>query len=126
MSATVRVLTDTEPADYYQIPIVPGNAGVLDPHRIDHFVMTPGVVAELGERAALAAALLLRRHFDGDWGDEHPEDAGMNDAAVRDGDRTLGIYTYEGVTIWVIVDGTADGTPTGRRYAVTLLTPDEY
>jgi len=36
------------------------------------------------------------------------------------------IYTYEGVTLWLIVDGTADGTPTGQRYAATLLTPDEY
>jgi len=68
---------------------------------------------------------LLHRHFLGDWGETGPEDARLNDAAVRDGGRTLGVYTVRGVTLWIIVDAVYDEA-TGRRYAATLLLPQEY
>lgn len=98
-------------------------APVLDPASITHFVLTHGAADALGERAYVVARQLLARHFAGDWGTVADEDAGFNDAAVRHGDRILGVYVVAGVTLWVIVDGADDD---GRRYACTLLLPGEY
>lgn len=61
---------------------------------------------------------LLARHISGDWGDIHPGDKGMNEAAVKEGDRILSVYKVGDDKVWIITE--AD------RSATTVLLPDEY
>ena len=61
----------------------------------------------------------LGRHARGDWGDTHPEDAGLNDAALRNGDRLLSVYqSRDGQTFWIITEW--------DRSATTVLMPADY
>ena len=67
---------------------------------------------------------LLQRHLHGDWGDLHPDDAALNDAAVFDGSRIFSSYRIaEGVVVWLITEA-CDGD--GKRLSSTYLLPDEY
>jgi hypothetical protein len=57
--------------------------------------------------------LFLTKHARGDWGNVSPEDAALNDAAVRDGSRILSVYrTLKGTKLWVITEAEGVG---GRR-----------
>lgn len=75
---------------------------------------------------ATAAALLdspavtesLRRHANGDWGDICPEDAALNDLALKDGSRLLSVYGNGDRRFWIITE--AD------RSATTVLLPSDY
>jgi hypothetical protein len=81
-------------------------------------VITPGAIEELQD-CDISPLTLLTNHVSGDWGGCCPEDAALNDAAVKSGDRIFSVYKIAPeVTIWVITE--AD------RSATTLLLPDEY
>lgn len=64
----------------------------------------------------------LMRHMSGDWGEQHPEDEGLNDIALEEGTRLLSVYTFketkEPKKIWIITE--AD------RSATVVLYPSEY
>ena len=79
-------------------------------------LMTPGVQREI-DPASLAICLGL--HELCQWGDCCPEDAASNDAAVRDGDRVIGVHSdINGVKFWIITEG--------DRSVTTALLPEEY
>jgi hypothetical protein len=84
-------------------------------------VATPGALAVM-ERSTVSAGDLLRRHVTGDWGDIHPGDVGLNEQALRDGDRIFSVYGSEAEgrddRLWVITE--AD------RSATTILRPEDY
>lgn len=84
---------------------------------------TPGAEEAAGGIAFLLGC--LSRHQSGDWGEVCPDDAAMNDDALRHGGRILSVYPLdparpqgEGTRIWVITE--AD------RSATTCLLPEEY
>ena len=53
-----------------------------------------------------------------------PDDAQLNDEALKDGTRIISAYsTLKGVKIWIITEAT-DGK--GQRPATTILLPSEY
>jgi hypothetical protein len=84
---------------------------------------TPGVLQALKE-SGQEPAFFLDRHDIGDWGEICPEDAQLNDEALKEGTRIISAYsTLKGVRIWVISEAT-DGK--GQRPATTILLPDEY
>ena len=77
-------------------------------------VITTNAARHLSSDEILAA---LRRHGLGDWGDTHPEDAGQNDLALRNGDRVFSVYrSRSGHTFWIITEW--------DRSATTVLMPD--
>ncbi len=78
---------------------------------------TPRALALLRAHGTNPAAL-LDRHAAGDWGEIAPEDRGLNERAVRDGDRVLSIYHVGTGRVCVITE--AD------RSATTLLLPEDY
>ena len=81
-------------------------------------VATPGALAAL-EEAGQTPADFLNRHVHGDWGTIDPADKGLNEQAIRDGDRIFSVYkTTKGVKVWVITE--AD------RVSTCILLPDEY
>lgn len=76
---------------------------------------TPGTAAIL---TAPDTANIITRHAQGDWGEVPPDDAELNELALRDGSRLMSAYTVNGVKLWVITE--AD------RSATTILLPEEY
>ncbi len=79
---------------------------------------TPGALDDLLEARA-SALCLLHRHVTGDWGEIHPEDRGLNEAALEDGSRLFSVYMLPtGKRLWVITE--AD------RSATTILRPEDY
>ena len=67
---------------------------------------------------------LLDRHYHGDWGDTHPDDAEENDIAISSGDRILSAYVLPtGVRMWVLTDQQQED---GTRAVTTVLLPNEY
>ncbi len=84
---------------------------------------TPGAMQALKE-SGQEAAFFLDRHARGDWGQLCPEDAQLNDEALKSGDRIISAYcTLKGVKLWIITEAT-DGK--GQRAATTILLPSEY
>lgn len=81
--------------------------------RLGRVVVTPNIRAKLTQYQLTP---LLARHVSGDWGDVDIDDMRSNDAAVKDGDRVMSIYTVDGHTLWIITD--TDVT--------TILFPNEY
>jgi hypothetical protein len=86
-------------------------------------VATPGALAAVGNNA-LAFTPLLARHLSGDWGDMGYEDKAANNAAVRNGERVMSVYTVanaetgETSTVWFITEW--------DRSVTTILLPSEY
>jgi hypothetical protein len=81
-------------------------------------VATPGALAVIAESGQTPLDF-LSRHVRGDWGECGKEDAKLNDAAVKDGDRVFSAYlTLKGEKIWVITE--AD------RSSTCILLPSEY
>ena len=70
-------------------------------------------------------ALLLNRHFEGDWGEICDEDRKLNEASVIDGNRVMSCYTVgpSSEKVWVITEAMNDE---GYRAATTILLPSEY
>src|SRR5690349_19178613 len=88
-------------------------------------VATPGALELLTARG-VEPRTLLRRHVSGDWGDIAPSDSGLNEQALKSGDRVLSVYHLtEGTdaTVWIITNGTDDA---GTRDATTFLLPSDY
>ena len=80
-------------------------------------VATPGAL-DLLARAGANPVSFLVRHVTGDWGSIDPEDRGLNERAVRSGQRVFSVYHVGGETVWVITE--AD------RSATTILLPADY
>ena len=86
-------------------------------------VATPGALEALA-RAGQLPEELLARHVSGDWGDLDPDDAALNDEAVKDGSRILSAYVLKtGQKLWAITEARDDE---GHRSSTCLLLPDEY
>lgn len=60
----------------------------------------------------------LRRHAKGDWGDICPEDAALNELALKDGSRLMSVYGNGDRRFWIITE--AD------RSSTTVLLPGDY
>lgn len=81
-------------------------------------VATPGALALLNDHA-VSPLSLLTRHLAGDWGDVPPEDAQMNEMALRHGGRLLSAYRIgRDARIWIITES--------DRSSSTVLRPEEY
>lgn len=78
-------------------------------------LITPGAAAAL---TAPDTANIITRHAQGDWGEVSPDDAELNDLALKDGSRLMSACTVNGVKLWVITE--AD------RSVTTILLPEEY
>ena len=79
------------------------------------------VLTQLARSALTAKDVMtgLLRHSKADWGDVCPEDAQLNDAALKDGTRLLSAYrSSDGIRFWIITE--AD------RSVTTILLPEEY
>ncbi len=84
---------------------------------------TPGALEAL-QKVGQSPVEFLDRHIRGDWGDVCPDDAALNDEALKDGSRILSAYKLkDGTKIWVVTEAADDQ---GRRAASTILLPDEY
>ena len=94
----------------------------VDTRRAGQFLVTPGVLDALGGDPA-ALRPLLARHLAGDWGNVDPEDAGLNDRALRTGARLLSVYRVADEVVWIITEAADDD---GRRAATTVLLASEY
>jgi len=84
---------------------------------LGQLVATPGALALLQDDGQEYTHLIYR-HVRGDWGNIDPGDRGMNDDAVRNGDRILSVYNLASGKVWVITE--AD------RSSTTILLPSEY
>jgi len=85
---------------------------------LGHVVATPGAI-EVMTRLQIGPARLLDRHVSGDWGDIHPEDRGLNEEALRSGERIFSVYGPDGADrLWVITE--AD------RSSTCILRPEDY
>ena len=81
-------------------------------------VATPAAL-ELLKRHREAPETFLRRHLQGDWGDICPEDAELNNDALKVGKRVHSVYPLSPTDkLWVITE--AD------RSVTTLLLPNDY
>ena len=90
---------------------------------LGHIAITPGALDALRSHG-VSPTSLLDRHSCGDWGEIDAEDQGLNEQALRTGDRLLSVYPIaEGVMVWVITEA-ADTD--GQRPATTILLPHEY
>jgi len=78
---------------------------------------TPRALALLHD-TGMSPATLLDRHAMGDWGQIDPEDCGLIERALRDGDRVFSVYDIGLGRVWVITE--AD------RSSTTLLLPEDY
>ncbi len=86
--------------------------------RLGQMLTTPGVLLALEGSGDLLSAL-IRRHQCGDWGETDPEDAQMNEDALRDGGRVFSVYILRsGVKVWIITEADCAAT--------TALLPAEY
>jgi hypothetical protein len=90
---------------------------------LGQIVATPGALDALRAHSVMPATL-LGRHLRGDWGEIDAEDRGLNERALRTGERLLSAYHIgEETRIWVITEAADDA---GERAATTLLLPEEY
>ncbi len=86
-------------------------------------VMTRGIAALQADFGGEIRSSLFR-HFSADWGDVDAEDRRANNAALVHGSRLLSVFHLsDGTRIWIITEA-EDGL--GRRYATTVLLPEEY
>jgi hypothetical protein len=84
---------------------------------------TPAALQAMKE-SGQEAAFFLDRHVVGDWGEVCPDDAQLNDEALKDGGRIISAYsTLKGQRLWVITEAAADH---GLRAATTILLPSDY
>ena len=92
------------------------NASERPKFSLGRTVMTRAASVALSQADVMKA---LVRHARGDWGDIDPEDVGLNDQALIEGERLLSVYTAEnGTRFWVITER--------DRSATTVLLPEDY
>jgi hypothetical protein len=85
--------------------------------QLGQLVATPDALEAL-EAAKIDPLSLIDRHLAGDWGNVPPEDAALNEAALKNGSRLLSSYPLPSGKVWVITE--AD------RSVTTILLPSEY
>jgi hypothetical protein len=84
---------------------------------------TPAALKAI-RQAGQTPSEFLARHAACDWGEVCPDDAKLNDEALKDGSRLLSAYTLRSaVRIWVITEAVGDD---GQRASTTILLPEEY
>lgn len=96
-------------------------------------VITRGLNDDVARNEKLAKEVFdaYRRFKLGDWGDTHPDDAKLNDEALRDGEsRIVAKYKTSTKPIFIInsdepYDTDADGNVIVKRIT-TLMYCDEY
>ncbi|MBS7809242.1 type I restriction endonuclease subunit M [Variovorax sp. PCZ-1] len=102
---------------------------------------TPGALALMQEHG-IQPLQLLTRFVHGDWGDCPRDDIALNEQALADGSRLMGVYrlaeksVLESMsrkermrlpTIWLISDATISEKDDPReRHVTTFLCPSEY
>jgi hypothetical protein len=84
---------------------------------IGQLVATPSALRLL-ELHGILPLRLIARHIHGDWGNVPPEDAALNNEALKYGSRILSSYQVGNERVWIITE--AD------RSSTTILLPDEY
>lgn len=89
---------------------------------LGRLLATPGALEAIAASGE-SAAVFLKRHAAGDWGDVDGEDAAANDAALLDGSRIFSVYHAGPVKLYVITEACDDA---GRRAATTILRCEEY
>jgi hypothetical protein len=110
-------------------------------HPGKHILATLGALA-LMEEHGVKPLQLLTRFVHADWGDCPTSDAALNEQALLDGSRLMGVYrlaeqsVLESMprkdrmrlpTIWLISDATASEKDDPReRHITTFLCPSEY
>ena len=82
---------------------------------LGQIVMTANANAQLAPATVQEA---LNRHAAGDWGDVCPDDAKLNEEALKEGDRLSSVYGLKDRQFWIITE--ADRTVT------TVLMPEDY
>ena len=86
---------------------------------LGQIVGTPRAMRALDNARQAPWEYIISRHGQGDWGETHPDDAGLNDQALLDGDRIFSVYVLPtGVKVWVITE--AD------RSITTISLPEDY
>lgn len=91
--------------------------------RLGQTCATPGALGAFeevfGDRARPMLNEYLNRHQCGDWGPIDPDDRGLNELALEQGERIFSVYHLPDETrIWII-------TEWDRSYTTVLL-PGEY
>lgn len=105
------------------------NANTQQPlFRTGQVVLTPSVQSDVADNNSFATLVMgsLRRHVCGDWGDCYPEDASLNDQALKDDSRIFSVYEIPVELteilgehrIWIITEW--------DRSRTTILYPSEY
>ena len=82
---------------------------------LGQMVMTANAASRLDSIAVYEG---LRRHAAGDWGDICPEDKGLNEEALKHGDRLLSVYGTGENRFWIITES--------DRSVTTVLMPEDY
>ena len=85
--------------------------------QLGQLLITPEAMTLL-EESGVSIFTLLGRHLSGDWGDVCPEDAKLNDDALRYGNRLLSVYHVDKQKLYLISE--AD------RSASTILLAEQY
>lgn len=80
---------------------------------------TPGAQSEFSEDEIRKA---FSRHIAGDWADTCPEDARMNDEALKNGNRIFSVHNFGEKKLWIITEAEYKG----HRSATTIQMPSEY
>jgi hypothetical protein len=110
-------------------------------HPGQHILATPGALALMSTHG-YEPLQLLNRFVVGDWGEIPREDAELNEQALVDGSRLMGVYRLVAAeileatphkqrqklpTIWIIADATTSEKDDPReRHVTTFLRPQDY
>jgi hypothetical protein len=90
---------------------------------LGQIVATPGALEALA-KAGQTPHELIRHHVSGDWGEVCPDDAALNDEALKDGSRLLSAYMLKtGEKLWVITEAVGDD---GQRVSTCCLLSSDY
>ncbi len=82
---------------------------------LGQLVITANAQAQLGPDEVQRA---ITRHVAGDWGDVCPDDAQLNEDALKHGDRLLSVYGSGEQKFWIITES--------DRSITTVLMPEDY
>ena len=82
---------------------------------LGQLVITANAQAQLEPETVQRA---ITRHVAGDWGEVCPDDAKLNDQALKHGSRLLSVYGEGEGRFWIITE--AD------RSVTTVLMPEDY
>lgn len=98
--------------DFIELQIVNLKAGKFP---LGRMVITANAASQLDTVAVHEG---LRRHASGDWGEICPEDASLNEGALKDGGRLMSVYGTGERRFWIITEW--------DRSVTTVLMPQDY